>query len=85
MFKTAKVKPVFTKGCSTNVNNYHPIGLLPAMSKILEKVMYKCIMSFLTKEKLFYDGQFGFKKNKELIMLAPGLWKTLQKPLKINN
>ena len=32
------------------------------MSKILEKVIYKRVMSFLTQQKFFYDGQFGFRK-----------------------
>ena len=32
------------------------------MSKILEKVMYKHVMSFLNQQKFFYDGQFGFRK-----------------------
>ena len=61
-FKTAKIIPVFKKGCATDVNNYRPISLLPAMSKILEKVMYKRVMSFLNQQKFFYGGQFGFRK-----------------------
>ena len=32
------------------------------MSKFLEKVMYKRVMSFLNQQKFFYDGQFGFRK-----------------------
>ena len=38
------------------------IILLPAMFKILENVMFKRVMSFLIKQKFFYDGQFGFRK-----------------------
>ena len=61
-FKTAKIIPVFKKGCATDANNYRPTSLLPAMSKILEKVMYKRVMSFLNQQKFLYDGQFGFRK-----------------------
>ena len=38
-FKKAKVIPVHKKGPKHDVNNYRPISLLPAMSKILEKIM----------------------------------------------
>ena len=61
-FKTAKVIPVFKKGSPNDVNNYRPISLLPVMSKILEKVMYKRVLSFLNQHQFFYDGQFGFRK-----------------------
>ena len=86
-FNTAKVIPVFKKSCATDVNNYRLISLFPAMSKILEKLMYKRVMSFLTQQKFFFDGQFGFRKNMVpvLIMLSLGLCKTLWKHLKINN
>ena len=52
-FETAKIIPVFKKSCATDVNNYRSISLLPAMSKILEKVMYKCVMSFSNSTKVF--------------------------------
>ena len=61
-FKTAKIISVFKKDSATDVNNYRPISLLPAMSKILEKVMYKRVMSLLTQQKFFYDRQFSFRK-----------------------
>ena len=50
-------------GNVTNVSNYRPISLLCAMSKILEKLMYNRIISFLNKQNFFYKYKFGFKKN----------------------
>ena len=62
-FKTAKVVPIHKKGNVTNVSNYCPISLLCSMSKILEKLVYNQIISFLNKQNFFYKYQFGFRKN----------------------
>ena len=54
---------VHKKGQKTNVNNYRPIGLLPVLSKILEKILYNRQYSFLSQSNFCYDLQFGFRKN----------------------
>ena len=61
-FKLATVCPVFKKGNSNNINNYRPVSLLSNISKLLEKVMYNRLYSFLEKQNLFYNYQFGFRK-----------------------
>ena len=61
-FKTAKVAPNIKKGSVTNVCNYRPISLLCSMSKILEKLIYNCVVLFLKKQNFFYTYQFGFRK-----------------------
>ena len=63
MLKIAKVIPVFKGGESTDPNNYRPISLLSIFDKLLEKVMYKRISCFLSKHKILYKFQFGFRKN----------------------
>ena len=40
-FKLAKVIPLHKGGEKDDVDNYRPISLLPVMSKILEKLMFK--------------------------------------------
>ena len=62
-FKLATVCPVFKKDNSNNINNYRPVSLLSNISKLLEKVMYNRLYSFLEKQNFFYSYQFGFKKN----------------------
>jgi hypothetical protein len=37
VWKEAKVKPLFKKGSSADVNNYRPISILPTLSKLIEK------------------------------------------------
>ena len=61
-FKTTKAIPILKKGSALDVNNYRPISLLPALSKILEKIMHRRLYSFLTKNNFFYKLQFGFRK-----------------------
>ena len=61
-FKVAKVVPVSKKGSTYDVNNYRPVSLLPVSSKILEKLVYKRVVSFFTGQGFFHKNQFGFKK-----------------------
>ena len=52
-FKLATVCPVFKKGDSNNINNYRPVSLLSNISKLIEKVMYNRLYSFL-ESKIFF-------------------------------
>jgi retron-type reverse transcriptase len=47
-----------------DVNNYRPITLVPALSKILEKIISKRMLAFLEKHKILNPSQFGFRRNK---------------------
>ena len=59
--KIAEVIPLFKSEEPEFVDNYRPISILPAFSKILERVMYNRIYTHV--EKLLYTKQFGFQKN----------------------
>ena len=61
--KLHKVIPIHKKDDKTQINNYRPISLLPAISKILEKIVYKRLISFLTINNIINLSQFGFRKN----------------------
>ena len=60
--KVAKVVPIFKTGEANLFNNYRPISLLPAFSKILEKIVARKLMSFLENTKQLYRHQYGFRK-----------------------
>ena len=36
--KSADISPVFKKGCKTDKSNYHPVSILPVISKIYERL-----------------------------------------------
>ena len=59
--KLAEVVPLH-KGGKTNIpNNYRPISLLMTLSKILEKIMYKRVYTFLIDTNQLYSSQYGFR------------------------
>ena len=63
MLKIAKVIPIFKGENPTDPNNNRPISLFSIFDKLLEKVMYNRVNAFLTKHKIFYKYQRGFRKN----------------------
>ena len=49
ILKLAIVKPLHKKGYTGELQNYRSISLLSVFSKIIEKLMYSRVMSFVTK------------------------------------
>ena len=65
--KAAKVVPLFKKGDVTLPENYRPISLWSCFNKLLEKVIDKRMRSFLLRQNIFYDFQFGFRSGHSTI------------------
>ena len=61
--KIAKVIPLFKKDDRHIFDNYRPISLLPAISKVIEKIVYKQLYDYFVKNKLIYSSQYGFRKD----------------------
>ena len=59
--KSANIIPVFKKDSKILIQNYRPISLLSNISKIIEKIMFSRIYSFLDVNKSLYNLQFGFR------------------------
>ena len=60
--KIARVIPLFKSGEQDIFTNYRPVSVLPAFSKILERVMYNRLLRFLNVFKILSDNQYGFRK-----------------------
>ena len=56
--KLAEIIPVYKKS-----DNYRPILLLPFLSKLLGRLVYNRLASFLNKHSTIAKQQFGFRKN----------------------
>ena len=44
-------------------NSYRPISLLPAISKIFEKVIYNQLYNYMNTSNLLHISQYGFRKS----------------------
>ena len=60
--KIAKVLPIFKKDDSAKLYNYRPISILPAISKVFEKSIFNQLQEHFITNKLFCDGQYGFRE-----------------------
>ena len=63
VMKLAEVVPLYKSKENFLETNYRPISLLTTMSKILEKIMYQQIYSFLQNTGQIYKNQYGFRAN----------------------
>ena len=61
--KQAHVCPIFKKGDTEDPNNYRPISITAALSKVFEEVIREHITNYINNNKLFSPVQFGFRKN----------------------
>jgi hypothetical protein len=63
MLKILKIKPI-PKGDEREILNYRPISILSVFSKILEKILCKRLNSFIEKNNILSNVQFGFRQGK---------------------
>jgi hypothetical protein len=62
-WKRANVSPVFKKNDKQSKKNYRPISLLPGLSKIIERVVYKQLYEYCSANNYLNERNSGFKKN----------------------
>ena len=60
--KYAVVTPLHKRGDVSDIANYRPISLLPAFSKILEKIMHSRLYQHLQTNNILTTEQYGFRK-----------------------
>ncbi len=62
--KMAKVIPLFKVGDKQNLSNYRPVSLLSQFSKVLEKIFVQKFDSFIEKNNLLNESEYGFRGNR---------------------
>lgn len=61
-WKLARVVPLHKSGVRNSVQNYRPVSLTSITCKIMEHVIYSCVMAHLTKHNLLSPSQHGFRR-----------------------
>lgn len=62
--KLSVVRPIFKKGNKLKCDNYRPISILSTLSKIFERVMLSRFCSYLSRNNILSEHQYGFTKSK---------------------
>lgn len=62
-FKKAIIHPIYKGGDRNCVTNYRPISVLPALSKVLERILNNQLRRFLDKFQIISSNQYGFRSN----------------------
>lgn len=61
IFKSAKTIPIFKSGSKSNPNNYRPIAILSAISKIFEMIFKRRLLDFIVFNDILTKHQYGFR------------------------
>jgi hypothetical protein len=62
ILKQAVVIPINKTGEVFNINDYRPVSILSTINKIIEKIIYNRMYSFIEKHNILYSHQFGFRR-----------------------
>ena len=84
VLKTAKVVHVFKKDSKLDYSKYRLISLLSNMGKILEKLMYKRLYTFLNNNNI-YSLQFGFRQQYSTSHVLTNITENIRKALDDGN
>ena len=60
-WKSAEIVLIHKAGSKSLMDNYRPISILPTISKVLERVVYCQLMSYLSLNNFLSEHQFGFR------------------------
>ena len=62
VLKTAKEVPVFKKDSKLDYSNYRPVSPLLNIEKMLVKLMYKRLYTFLNENNVIHNLMFEFRQ-----------------------
>ena len=75
-WKKANVIPLHKKDDKNNCNNYRPVSILPTVSKIFERIIFKNVYNFFHDNNLITVHQSGFRPNDSTVNQLAYLYHT---------
>ena len=66
--KIGKVTPIFKSERKDDLNNYRLITVLPTVTRVMERLIYKQIYDYFNREKLPNKNQWGFRSFHSLVL-----------------
>ena len=76
-WKKVKVSPVYIAGARNAPDNCRPISILPAISKVIERMVHSQVLEFFTENNLLskFQSRFrGMHSTCTALLFATGLW-----------
>ena len=61
-WKRSKIITLYKKGQHNKVDNFRPISVIPAVSKIIENIVHQQLSDYLEDNNLLDDDQYGFRR-----------------------
>ena len=58
-WKLTKVVPVYKSSALNNMENYRPISVIPAISKVIESIVHEQLSDYLEKNNLLFKMQYS--------------------------
>ena len=65
-WKLAKISPLYKKGDKYDAKNYRPVAVLPALSKIMEKVVIGRLKKHMEENGLLSDNQNAYRAKRSV-------------------
>ena len=56
--------PLYEKSDQALFDTFHPISILPSISKIFDSIIFNHLNYHFTSHDLYYDWQYGFREKK---------------------
>ena len=69
-WKLSKLIPIPKSKPYNRIENYRPISVIPAISKVIEKLVYRQLSTYLENNNLLDESQFGFRKGRSTELAA---------------
>lgn len=62
--KSALLQPIHKGGSRKKIGNFRPVSLLTVLNKIVERIVYLQLVSYLEEHETLHPSQHGFRKSK---------------------